>query len=82
MVVEPPDPFEGGQCNVLETGPRPVEHAHVDVSQEALNLEIENAMERAVWAAKRFVAQRSRGSAATEAPLAAYDLGPAAGGTE
>lgn len=50
------------------------EHAYTDFGMEDLNREIEMTLERAVWAAKKFVAQRSRGSAPAEAPLAAYDL--------
>lgn len=49
-------------------------HPYADVSQEDLNDSIQKTVERAVWAAKKFVAQRSRVGAASEASLAAYDL--------
>jgi hypothetical protein len=52
----------------------PAEDGFDGLSDAELAAEIDRAVQRAVWAMRKFVGQRSRGNASAEASLVAYDL--------
>jgi len=52
----------------------PADHAFDILTDTELAAEVDRAVQRAVWAMRKFVGQRARGSASAEASLVAYDL--------